>query len=120
MRKAYAPFGPLTDAQWRKLAEDAALANDDGSFSQAYDPAIAEPIRATPLADVDLWPVWDRVSAEVLLLRGAESDLLKADTASQMQERGPRTTLVEFAGVGHAPALLDPDQIAPVLAFLDA
>lgn len=120
MRKAYAPFGPLTDAQWRKLAEDAALANDDGSLSQAYAPAIAEPIRATPLADVDLWPVWDRVSAEVLLLRGADSDLLKADTAQQMQARGPRTTLVEFAGVGHAPALLDPDQIAPVLAFLDA
>jgi hypothetical protein len=37
-----------------------------------------------------------------------------------MEERGPRATVVEFAGVGHAPTLLDPAQVAPVLAFLRA
>lgn len=120
MRKAYAPFGPLSDAQWRKLAEDAAIANEDGSISQRYDPAIAVPIKAQPLADVDLWPFWDRVSCPVLLLRGAESDLLDGETAAEMQTRGPRTTLVEFPGVGHAPALLDAGQIEPVRAFLTA
>ena len=120
MRKAYAPFGPLTDAQWRKLAEDAALTNADGSISQGYDPAIAIPIKAQPLADVDLWPFWDRVSCPVLLLRGAESDLLHAGTAAEMQKRGPPTTLVEFAGIGHAPVLFDAGQIEPVRAFLAA
>jgi hypothetical protein len=28
--------------------------------------------------------------------------------------------MVEFAGVGHAPMLLSPDQIEPVAAFLEA
>ena len=32
----------------------------------------------------------------------------------------PRPEMVEFDGVGHAPMLLTPDQIAPVVAFLDA
>lgn len=119
MRKAYAPFGDLTDAQWRKLAEDAALVHDDGSVTQAYDPAIAVPFRALADADVEFWPVWDAIAAPVLLLRGAESDLLHADTAAEMQRRGPLTRLVEFAGVGHAPALLSDEQIGAVVAFLD-
>jgi len=118
MRRAYAPFGPLSDAQWRKLAEEAARANPDGSISQNYDPAIAVPIKAAPLTDVDLWAFWDLVSCPVLLLRGAESDLLSAETAAEMQTRGPQTILVEFAGVGHAPALLDADQIEAVTGFL--
>jgi hypothetical protein len=34
--------------------------------------------------------------------------------------RGPKPRLIEFAGIGHAPMLLDAEQIAPVAAFLDA
>ena len=37
-----------------------------------------------------------------------------------MRGRGPKPRLIEFAGIGHAPMLLDPEQIAPVAAFLDA
>ena len=35
-----------------------------------------------------------------------------------MTERGPRARLVEFAGVGHAPTLVAPDQVAAVREFL--
>jgi pimeloyl-ACP methyl ester carboxylesterase len=63
--------------------------------------------------------VWDAIRCPTLLLRGAESDLLAADTAAAMQMRGPRPRAVEFAGVGHAPMLLSADQIAPVAAFLE-
>ena len=34
----------------------------------------------------------------VLLLRGAKSDLLSAETAGKMMQRGPRTQLQAFAG----------------------
>jgi len=53
------------------------------------------------------------------LLRGAESDLLSPDTAAGMRGRGPKPRFVEFPGVGHAPMLLTPEQIAPVAAFLE-
>jgi pimeloyl-ACP methyl ester carboxylesterase len=35
-----------------------------------------------------------------------------------MQARGPKAKLVEFAGVGHAPTLIVPDQIQAVTDFL--
>ncbi len=69
-------------------------------------------------AAIDLWPIWDRVTCPVLLLRGAESDLLRADDARMMTRRGPQAHLVEFPGVGHAPMLMDPGQILPVRNWL--
>jgi len=53
-----------------------------------------------------------------LLLRGAQSDLLSAATAQQMTQRGPKAHLVEFAGVGHAPTLIAPDQVDAVANFV--
>jgi pimeloyl-ACP methyl ester carboxylesterase len=67
-----------------------------------------------------LWQAWDRVACPVLLLRGAESDLLSAATAAAMTGRGPRTQLCVFDGVGHAPTLVAADQRAAVTGFLSA
>ena len=64
------------------------------------------------------WAAYDAIRCPTLLLRGAESDLLKHQTALAMTERGPKATLVEFAGVGHAPTLVADDQVAAVRAFL--
>ena len=117
-KRHYAPFGPLTDEQWRTMAGHATVANDDGTRRLRMDPEVGAALRRTPAADVNLWPFWDRVEAPVLLLRGAESDLLPAATAAEMRSRGPATELVEFAGIGHAPALLEPGQIGPIVDFL--
>jgi len=118
LRHVSAPFGPLTDAQWRHLTVHAARQLDDGTWTTAYDPAIAAPFHAGPLKDVDLWPYWDAIRCPTLLIRGAESDLLPKDTAAQMTVRGPRARLVEFEGIGHAPMLMAHDQIAVVRDFL--
>jgi len=69
---------------------------------------------------VDLWALWDRINCPVLVLRGAESDLLLAETAQEMTRRGPRAEVIEIPGCGHAPALLDAGQIDPVRAWLAA
>lgn len=117
LRRVHAPFGPLDDAGWRHLAEHGYRRLADGRFALAYDPAIGQAF-AGPLADIDLWAVWDAVRCPVLVLRGAESDLLTAVTAEEMRRRGPGATLVEFPGVGHAPALMAEDQIAVVAEWL--
>jgi len=65
-----------------------------------------------------LWQLYDSISAQTLLLRGADSDLLSPATAKGMGQRGPRAQLVEFAGVGHAPTLVAADQVAAVTDFL--
>lgn len=123
LREVSAPFGPLTDAQWRHLAVHSVRPVGDaaGSFRMAYDPGIGEVFRATPLvADVDLWGAYDAVRCPTLALRGAESDLLESHVHAAMAERGPRAQIVEFAGVGHAPMLMAAEQIAVVRDFLRA
>ncbi|MFD1627906.1 alpha/beta fold hydrolase [Azospirillum griseum] len=112
-------FGRLTDGQWRHLAEHAARQRADGLLGLAYDPGIAHAFQAQPMQDVDLWALWDRVRCPVLVIRGADSDLLTAETADEMTRRGPGARVVEFAHTGHAPALMSEDQIAVVRAFLD-
>lgn len=119
LRARLTGYAPVTDAQWRRLAEVEARRGDDGRLRLGYDPAIASAMAAAgPAKDVDLWPVYDRMSCPTLLLRGADSALLTAGTAREMTERGPRASLVEFAGVGHAPPLMSDDQIAAVRDFL--
>lgn len=117
VRLVAAPVGALTDAQWRHLTVHSARQSDDGDYIFAYDPGIAEPFKAD-LEDVNLWPVWNAVRCPVLLLRGAESDVLTRADAEAMQNCGPRATLVEFAGIGHAPMLLAADQIKVVQDWL--
>ena len=118
IREVSAPFGRLTDAQWRHLSETS-LKEVDGGWAMRYDPGIGEPFRKTPiLADVNLWPIYEAISSPTLVVRGAESDLLLHDTAVQMTTRGPKARLVEVPDVGHAPTLMDAQQIAPIRDFL--
>ncbi|NNG03648.1 MAG: alpha/beta hydrolase [Inquilinus sp.] len=119
LRHIHAPFGSLTDQQWAHLTEHSARRRDDGMIGLAYDAGIGQAF-AGEITDVDLWPVWDRVNCPVLVLRGAESDLLTPEIAGQMQTRGPKTLVVEMPGCGHAPALMADDQIAVVREWLDA
>ena len=118
LRVAYAPFGPLSDAQWQFLTRHSVRAAE-GGFAFNYDPGIGDAFRAAPaLMDVNMWPLYDSIRCPTLVLRGAESDLLSRDTLRQMAERGPRALTLEFPGIGHAPTLLAADQIEPIRDFL--
>jgi pimeloyl-ACP methyl ester carboxylesterase len=118
VRSNGAGLGALTDAQWRKMTEDSARRKSGGGWGFAYDPHLGAPLKADELLDVDLWPVWNAIDCPTLLLRGAKSNVLARDVAEGMTRTGPKAKLVEFAGVGHAPALLSDDQIETVREFL--
>lgn len=131
LRKVCATFGPLTDEQWRHLARHSARREDGGGSSPyvlRYDPAIGEglhghvdpefPIGPDLLRGIDLWNVWSKVECPTLVLRGAESEVLLPTTLKEMKARKPDLQVVEFPGVGHAPALMDADQIGVVRRFL--
>jgi pimeloyl-ACP methyl ester carboxylesterase len=122
-RQVYKPYGWLSDAQWRRLTETSMRRLPDGRVTPHYDPAIVRQFIDHP-RDYDLWDHYDRLRIPVLLLRGAESDLVLADAAAEMMTRGPGllglTRVVEIAGCGHAPALNVPEQLELVRAFIDA
>ena len=53
-----------------------------------------------------------------LVLRGMQSDVLTIETAAQMQARGAKAKVVELPGVGHAPMIMDDQQIQIVRDFI--
>lgn len=117
IRRVSAPFGPLTDGQWRHLALHSARRNADGTWGMRYDPAIGAAFEGE-LADVDLSAFWSAITCPTLLIRGVESDILLSETAQAMTTSGPKAKLVEFPGVGHAPMLMSSDQVQVVREFL--
>jgi len=114
LRNVHAPFGPLTDSQWSHLASHSAKPGSDSGYSMHYDPGIAERYKNERLTTMNLWDLWDNIKCPVLTFRGKDSDLLSADTAAEMSSRGPKSTTLEFSGIGHAPALMSEDQIDAV------
>ena len=123
MRRISYGFGPVPEDIWLDLSAHMVRALPDGGVTLHYDPAIGEPVRAlTPeaaqTAEHVLWALYDQVRAQVLLVRGMESDLLTEETAQAMTQRGPRAQLVQWPGVGHAPTLTDPAHIEALLAHL--
>lgn len=128
LKGVFAGFGPHSEAEW-KLIVDRVIQPIPGTegFRTHYDPAIAQPFREAygsfgkdqaPPADLLLWDLYDVIRCPTLLMRGALSDLLSAETAEAMTQRGPRASLVTFEGVGHAPSLMHADQIRVVRDFL--
>lgn len=122
-RQVYKPYGWLSDAQWRRLAETSARRLPDGRLTPHYDPAMVQQFTHHP-SDYLIWDHYDALDIPVLCLRGAESDLVLRDTTTEMQTRGPgaagRLQVVEVPGCGHAPALNVPDQLERVAAFIAA
>ncbi|MCB1919707.1 MAG: alpha/beta hydrolase [Candidatus Competibacteraceae bacterium] len=118
LRTIAAAFGNLTDEQWRHMTVHSARRLEDGRYTLAYDPGIAVNFKTLDLKDIDLWPLWDAVPCPTLVLRGEYSDILDHADAVAMTERGPKAKLIEFPGMGHAPALMADDQIAVVRNWL--
>lgn len=116
-------FGPHTREQWLALTAPQLKPDAAGGLVPRYDPAIALPLRGVTAevaaaGEALLWAAYERIAAPTLLLRGAQSDLLSRATAQAMTARGPKATLVEIAGVGHAPSLVPDAQIAVIERLL--
>ena len=121
-RQVYKPFGWMSDAQWRQLAETSARRLPDGRLTPHYDPAMVRQFIDHP-QDYDTWTHYDAIDVPVLCLRGAESDLVLPDAVEEMMRRGPGlrglTRVVEISGCGHAPALNVPEQLDLVAGFIE-
>ena len=119
-------FGPHTPEQWLALTGPMLRPVSQAAESKLrlhYDPAIAMPFKqateeSTLQGEAILWQLYNNITAQTLLVRGMNSDLLSPRTAQAMSQRGPCARLVEFAGVGHAPTLIANDQVTLVTEFL--
>lgn len=125
LRVLAAGFGPHTDDEWMALTEPQLRPAPEGGFVLHYDTGLAQPFlsvteESIAQGEAAAWAAYDAIRARVLLIRGADSDLLSRETALEMTQRGPRAQLVEWAGIGHAPTLVQASQIDVVQEFLEA
>ena len=118
LRVVMAPFGKLTDKQWRHMAEHSARQLPTGNFGLHYDLAIADVFKGAVMQDVNLWMFWQSVICPVFVIRGAESDLLLRETVEQMKASRGNVSSIEIPNTGHAPALMEEAQVSAVRDFL--
>jgi pimeloyl-ACP methyl ester carboxylesterase len=95
----------------------------DGQWTRNYDLSLSAAFRKAFLENAQengtsMWRAYDAITCPTLLLRGANSSLISPETAQAMTQRGPKAKLVELSGIGHAPMLMQAEQIAIVKEFL--
>ncbi|WP_417840986.1 alpha/beta fold hydrolase [Terasakiella sp.] len=118
LRTIYKPYGYLTDEQWRLMTETSVRRNPDGTVTMHYDPKMVRQFIVHP-NDYDQWDYFNSIECQILLIRGAETDLLSTETRDAMLANNRNCDLYEVEGVGHAPAMNVAEQIERIRSFLD-
>lgn len=116
----------LTDADWMRFAKRT-FREAPGGLELDYDPAISQvfktppPVAAPAAPAPTLWPLFTALATgkPLLVVRGANSDILEAATLAKMAEVAPHMVAVEIPGVGHAPTLEEPAALAGLMQWLD-
>jgi pimeloyl-ACP methyl ester carboxylesterase len=119
-RLHYSAWIDLPREEWQRIALYSTEQLPDGSLRHAYDPNISAPAKANldSLKDADIWPVFEAIQCPILVVHGETSPVLTADVVEQMKKRGKSVQAIDIHGVGHAPALRLPSEIAPVTSWL--
>lgn len=119
----------LFDQQFPKLAAEDWLAYSRRTYKQdakglapTYDVRLAKTLEGIEF-DKPLPPLWKEFDAlsgvPLMVIRGANSDILSEETAAAMRERHPAMTALTVPDQGHAPLLTEPDTIRRIAAFVD-
>jgi pimeloyl-ACP methyl ester carboxylesterase len=113
-------FDGVQMARWLEEAQRLSVETPEG-LRIPYDPALREAfLKAFEGPPVDLWPLFDGLAGLPLaLIRGANSDLLTAETVQKMQARRPDLAVAEVPGRAHIPFLDEPEAVALIRTFLD-
>ncbi len=119
VRRATHPgWANVPEGRWRAEVERLYVETEHG-LANNYDPALRQAFVAGVAAASDAWPAFDALAGMPLaLIRGANSDLLTAETASAMRHRRPDMHFAEVPDRGHVPWLDEPEALAAIRAWL--
>jgi pimeloyl-ACP methyl ester carboxylesterase len=113
-------FTALSEDAWRAYAR-ATWKEDGGRLVLDYDPALMRTLEGPDL-EAPIPPLWGLFEGlkrvPVLTLRGANSDLLSAETVEAMKNVHPHLEAVTVPNQGHAPLLQDREIIRQIRRFV--
>jgi pimeloyl-ACP methyl ester carboxylesterase len=112
LKSVYVTFGKNSEEFWRRMAMTSSRRLADGRVTLHYDPAIAKGFSVPDEQDEQptLWAQWQAIGCPVLIVQGAESDLLTQTQLEKMCSSQPNSKAVSLKGIGHAPTLVDIEQ----------
>jgi pimeloyl-ACP methyl ester carboxylesterase len=113
-------FPDFSDEQWLDFTRGVYY-EENGVPVLAYDPAIAQPItdEESNAVPPDLWSVFESIAEiPILVVRGAESDILSRDCVEGMRSRHSQLQVAEIPHRGHAPTLTEPASLVAIDTFL--
>jgi pimeloyl-ACP methyl ester carboxylesterase len=117
----------LFEAQFTNLAPEDWVAfaqrtwrEGHGTLVPSHDPKLAQVLRGFSLERLPtLWDQFDALAhIPLMVIRGANSDMLARPTLNEMLERRRQLEVVVVPDQGHAPLLVEPKVIRRVAAFI--
>ncbi|WP_224814378.1 alpha/beta fold hydrolase [Hasllibacter sp. MH4015] len=115
-------FRNVAPRQWADLVRRI-WREEGGKLHLRYDPKLRDAVAPAFAPDAvapDLWPLFDALDGLPLgLIRGAQSNILSAETAAEMRRRRPDMAFVELGDRGHVPFLDEPGARAVIDAVLE-
>jgi pimeloyl-ACP methyl ester carboxylesterase len=115
-----AQFPRLNEADWLAWAHRS-WQQGEGGLAATYDQTLANTLD-TVSSDEPIPALWEQFEAlpqvPVMVVRGALSDILSAETVAAMRQRRPDLKLVEVPDQGHAPLLAEAPIMTQISDFL--
>jgi pimeloyl-ACP methyl ester carboxylesterase len=119
-RQNYPAMRQMPDHELLEFVKWAVRPAENSTLRWKIDPAIRNVPRGSSARPLDLWVPYARITAPVLVIRGADSDILARATTERMRAVLPELTMVvEIPGVGHAPSLLEAEALKAIKQFLE-
>ena len=121
-RLFHSQFPRLGPDDWLAAAQRG-FKEENGRLVTTYDPKLATAMAAINLEQPmpALWKEFDALThVPLMVIRGANSDILSAPTVTQMKARHPTLETFEVPDQGHAPLLAEADTISLIARFVAA
>lgn len=119
LKRRLPQLGLDSDTKWRRLAEGTYRQGEDGRLHVDWDINLARPLLPDGKPPSDLWRLFHALrDRPMLVLRGGQSDILTEATLARMIAARPDLGHVTLPGIGHVPALDEPQSLEAIDAFL--
>lgn len=117
IRRAYKTFGIQDETHWTHFIAHSLTPKEDG-YTLSFDPRVADTVTWHLDPDVGCFQQWDQIKCPILVLHGAESNILTPSILSAMGDRAVPFDYHAFNGCGHTPNLMQQDHMDVVAHWL--